>query len=98
MEKRECGKSGIEISVLGIGCWSYGGGDYWGPQAQKDVDAVAQAALDSGINFFDTAEGYNSGRRSGAYSMKDRQQAPLVFLAIRVPSEALGSNGPHDVG
>ena len=37
MEKRTVGKSGIEISVMGIGGWSYGGGDYWGPQAQEDV-------------------------------------------------------------
>jgi len=44
---------------MGIGCWSYGGGDYWGDQAQSDVDAVTNAALDAGINFFDTAVGYN---------------------------------------
>lgn len=25
---------------IGIGCWSYGGGDYWGDQTQLDVDAV----------------------------------------------------------
>ena len=80
MEKRECGKSGIEISVFGIGCWSYGGGDYWGPQAQKDVDAVAQAALDSGINFFDTAEGYNSGRSEEALgiALKGRRHEVII--------------------
>jgi aryl-alcohol dehydrogenase-like predicted oxidoreductase len=32
MEKRRCGSSSIELSPLGIGCWSFGGGDYWGPQ------------------------------------------------------------------
>lgn len=29
MEKRKCGKSDLEISVLGVGCFSFGGGDYW---------------------------------------------------------------------
>jgi len=61
MEKRRCGKSGIDISSLGIGCWSFGGGDYWGPQDQRDVNAVIQTALDCGINYFDTAEVYNDG-------------------------------------
>lgn len=51
MEKRTYGKSGIKVSVFGIGCWSYGGGDYWGPQSQKDINEVAQAALDNDINF-----------------------------------------------
>jgi len=64
MEKRPCGKSGIDVSVLGIACWAYGGEeeDYWGAQAQSDVDAVVQGALDRGINYFDTAEAYNGGR------------------------------------
>ena len=50
MEKRVVGKSGIEISVMGIGGWSYGGGDYWGPQAQADVDAVAHARTRSTVS------------------------------------------------
>ena len=62
MKTRKCGKSDIQISVLGIGCWSYGGGDYWGPQSQSDVDAVVHKALDLGINYFDSAEAYNEGR------------------------------------
>jgi len=62
MERRSCGKDGPEISVLGIGCWAFGGGDYWGPQDQADVDAIVGLALDRGINFFDTAEAYNDGR------------------------------------
>ncbi|MGD8238210.1 MAG: aldo/keto reductase [Armatimonadota bacterium] len=64
MEKRPCGKSGIDVSVVGIGAWAYGGGedDYWGAQDQTDVEAVVNAALDRGINYFDTAEAYNGGR------------------------------------
>jgi aryl-alcohol dehydrogenase-like predicted oxidoreductase len=47
---------------LGTGCWSFGGGEYWGEQNQKDVDKVVHASVDFGINYFDTAEVYNDGR------------------------------------
>lgn len=64
MQMRTCGSSDIEISAVGIGCWSFGGGedDYWGPQEQEKANEVVRAALDAGINHFDTAEVYNDGR------------------------------------
>lgn len=58
---RRCGTSDLVLPVLGVGCWAFGGGDYWGPQSQGEVDAVVRAALDHGCNFFDTAEVYNAG-------------------------------------
>ena len=84
MERRTCGKSGIEISPMGIGCWAYGGGDYWGPQAQSDVTAVANAALDTGINFFDTAEGYNSGQSEEALgvALKGRRHEAVIGTKV----------------
>ena len=57
-----CGASGLNLPVLGLGCWSFGGGEYWGPQSQSDVDAVVHRAVDAGITYFDTAEAYNDGR------------------------------------
>jgi aryl-alcohol dehydrogenase-like predicted oxidoreductase len=30
MELRECGRSELKLSVLGLGCWSFGGGEYSG--------------------------------------------------------------------
>ncbi len=44
-----------------MGCWAYGGGEYWGAQSQKDVNEVVRFAVDQGCNFFDTAEAYNGG-------------------------------------
>ncbi len=63
MELRECGRSGLRLPVLGLGCWAFGGGEYWGERhVQSDVDAVVRRAFDLGVRYFDTAEVYNDGR------------------------------------
>jgi myo-inositol catabolism protein IolS len=62
MEHRRCGRSELELSVLGLGCWEFGGGDYWGEHSQKDAVEVVHRAVDLGITYFDTAEVYNEGR------------------------------------
>jgi aryl-alcohol dehydrogenase-like predicted oxidoreductase len=61
MNKHKLGKSDIHVSTMTVGCWSFGGGDYWGEQSQQDVNNVVRAALDLGVNTFDTAEMYNDG-------------------------------------
>jgi aryl-alcohol dehydrogenase-like predicted oxidoreductase len=66
---RQAGKSSLKLPVLGMGCWAYGGGEYWGPQNQKDVDAVVHYAIEHGANFFDTAEAYNKGASESSVGM-----------------------------
>ncbi|MDP7278518.1 MAG: aldo/keto reductase [Candidatus Poribacteria bacterium] len=82
--------SSITFPKMGIGCWSYGGGDYWGDQAQSDVDAVANTALDAGIVFFDTAVGYNEGRseQSLGIALKHRRQEALIGTKTGDPNPA----------
>ena len=66
--KRTLGRSGIEVSALGMGCWAIGG-PFWAgetPQGWGNVDdeesiRAMHAALDRGINFFDTANVYGAG-------------------------------------
>lgn len=57
MNKRVLGKSGLEVSALGLGCmgmsFSYGP-----PKDKKEMIGVLHAALDQGVTFFDTAEVY----------------------------------------
>lgn len=60
--RRRCGRLGLDLPAAGLGCWSFGGGEYWGRQEQKDADAVVRSALAGGIDYFDTAEAYNDGR------------------------------------
>lgn len=57
MEKRMLGKSGLEVSALGLGCMglSYG----YGPATEKPAAiALIRSAFEQGITFFDTAEAY----------------------------------------
>jgi myo-inositol catabolism protein IolS len=84
ISRREFGPSGATLPVLGIGCWSFGGGDYWGAQDQSDVDAVVSTALEQGVNYFDTAEGYNDGRSEEALgiALKGRRQKALIGTKV----------------
>jgi len=57
MQTRRLGKSGLEVSALGLGCM--GMSMNYGPaQNKKDMIAVIREAVDRGITFFDTAEVY----------------------------------------
>lgn len=69
MDLRKCGRSDLALSAVGLGCWSFGGGVYWGDCRQSDADAVVRRSLELGINYFDTAEAYNDGRSEESLGM-----------------------------
>src|SRR5207253_2794534 len=57
MKKRKLGKSGLEVSTIGLGCmrmsFSYGP-----PRDKQEMTALLQVAVERGVTFFDTAEVY----------------------------------------
>jgi len=66
--RRKLGRSGIEISALGMGCWAIGGpwsdGQAplgWGEVNDDESISAIHAALDLGVDFFDTANVYGAG-------------------------------------
>ena len=57
MQKRKLGRSGLEVSALGLGCMSMSFG--YGPAMDKQQGiSLIRAAVDLGVTFFDTAEAY----------------------------------------
>ena len=59
METRPFGRTGLQVSAIGFGCWEIGGG--YGDIEEAEFDRAVARALDLGINCFDTAEGYGMG-------------------------------------
>jgi aryl-alcohol dehydrogenase-like predicted oxidoreductase len=60
MEQRILGRTGKPVSVVGLGTWQLG--TDWGEVTESDALTVLDAAVDSGVTFFDTADVYGDGR------------------------------------
>ena len=60
MKTRLLGSGGFEIGEVGLGCWQFGGD--FGPMEERAAMSILEAAVDSGITFFDTADVYGAGR------------------------------------
>ena len=103
---RSLGKTGIQVSPIGLGVMELsGGGGLVGiafpniPQAEKN--AIIQAALDGGINWFDTAEIYGAGlsERSLAAGLKASGKHPgdVVVATKWSPLFRTAGNIPHTI-
>lgn len=73
MSARELGRTGIQISPIGLGCVQFSGRGLmatvaYPPIGQPVVDQIVKAALDGGITWFDTAETYGKGGSERALS------------------------------
>jgi len=83
IEKRILGKSGIEITKIGLGLWAIGG-DEWGEVDDRESLDLIDAALDMGITFFDTADVYGTGHSEKflGRAMKGRRDKFIVATKI----------------
>ena len=62
MERRQLGTTDLELSVVGLGTWVFGG--RWGGAEDADSVAACHAAIDAGINWIDTADLRAGARRA----------------------------------
>ncbi|MFH0941745.1 MAG: aldo/keto reductase [Chloroflexota bacterium] len=73
VQKRHLGKTEIEITPIGLGCWQFDSAKglsalTWKSPPQDELDKIVKSALEGGINWFDTAEWYGNGRSERALS------------------------------
>jgi aryl-alcohol dehydrogenase-like predicted oxidoreductase len=99
MRMRFLGKTGLQVSELCLGTGSFGGrGGYerTGAIGQKDADYIVSMALDSGINFFNTAETYSNGWSEEILgkALGSRRKDAIVITKVH-PTR---SPGPNDGG
>jgi len=86
MNYMELSNSEIRISEMILGCWALGGGYTWGDQEEADSIATVHAALDLGINTFDTAEFYGGGRSEEVLgkALQGRRDSAVVSTKVWV--------------
>lgn len=83
MHYRTLGTSEIRLSSVVFGAWQLGDPGYWGDDASDD-DRVVAAAIDAGINFFDTAEMYGDGEAERVLGRALRHRRNEVYVATKV--------------
>lgn len=78
MEQRKLGTQGLTVSALGLGCMQMSGN--YGPADEAEGIATIHAALDLGINFFDTAEIYGpfENEKLVGRALKDRRDQAVI--------------------
>ncbi|MCK5740162.1 aldo/keto reductase [bacterium] len=84
MKYRELGKTGMQVSAVAMGCWALVGDETWGPQDKEAGIQAIEHALELGINFFDTAEGYGNGYSEELLGQTLGSRRNDVFIATKV--------------
>ncbi|WP_217617046.1 aldo/keto reductase [Cellulomonas sp. GbtcB1] len=95
MQTRTLGRTGRDVSVVGLGCWQLGAD--WGEVAEDDALAVLAAAADAGVTFFDTADVYGDGRSEtliGRFLRERPAGADRITVATKMGRRA----DPHVAG
>jgi aryl-alcohol dehydrogenase-like predicted oxidoreductase len=68
---RNLGKSDLAVSPIGLGCWQFAQGkglfgNTWGIVGDEEIREIVRTSLESGMNWFDTAEAYGGGQSERA--------------------------------
>ena len=95
MLKRTLGKSKLEVSALGMGCWAIGGPWDWAQPGKESYPAgwgntdddestrAIHAALELGVNFFDTAANYGAGHSEKVLGNALKGKRDKVVIATK---------------
>ena len=82
MQTRKLGCADLELTTVGLGTWAMGGPwEYgWGPQDDNEAVAAVLAALETGINWIDTAPAYGLGHSEELIreALKQKSEKPII--------------------
>jgi aryl-alcohol dehydrogenase-like predicted oxidoreductase len=81
VERRRLGATDMELSVIGLGTWVFGG--RWGGADDADSLAACHAAIDAGVNWIDTADIYGQGRAERIVGQAVRERREEVIVATK---------------
>ncbi len=82
MNYRKLGKTGFDISEISLGTWQVGG--KWGDNFNHETaDKILNAAVDSGINFIDTADVYGDGESEKAVGRFVKSRSERIYVATK---------------
>jgi aryl-alcohol dehydrogenase-like predicted oxidoreductase len=82
MRLRRLGKTGYEVGAIGFGAWAIGGS--WGAQDDEQSLDALRAAIDSGVNFIDTADVYGDGRSERLIGRLRRERREPLVVATKI--------------
>ncbi|HUR02233.1 MAG TPA: aldo/keto reductase [Nonomuraea sp.] len=88
MEKRELGRTGRQVGVVGLGAWQLGAD--WGEVGEDEALATLYGAVDAGVTFIDTADVYGDGRSERIVGQLIKERPGLTVatkMGRRVPQE-----------
>ena len=84
MNRRPLGaRSGLEVSEVGLGLWAVAGSDWGVVQDEDNLDAI-EAALESGVTFFDTADVYGEGHSEELLGRAIQQRRDAFVVATKI--------------
>ena len=91
MKYNKLGKTDINVSVMALGCWPFGGVETWGDQDDADSIETVHVALDSGIILFDTAAAYGRSEEVLGRALKGRRDEAVIATKLG-GSQLVGDN------
>lgn len=92
MKYRKLGKTDITVSAVTMGCWAIASDPLWGHQDEADSLATVHAALDAGVTFFDTAEGYTGGESEAVLGRALVGRRRKAIIATKVSRSHLSAD------
>jgi aryl-alcohol dehydrogenase-like predicted oxidoreductase len=81
MKYRELGRTGWKVSEISFGAWAIGG--TWGKVDDQESLAALHAALDGGVNFFDTADVYGDGHSERLLAKLKKERWDKFYIATK---------------